>query len=46
LMDAALFPLGSVADAVRWIQRLYGTLIVYNPKKVVAFMNVGDESNS
>lgn len=46
LMDAALFPLGSVADAVRWLQRLYGTLIVYNPKKVVAFMNVGDETNS
>ena len=46
LMDAAMFPLGSVADAVRWLQRLYGTLIVYNPKKVVAFMNVGDTANS
>ncbi len=43
LMDAALFPLGSVADSIRWLQRLYGTLIVYNPKKIVEFINVGDE---
>ena len=41
LLDMALFPLANVVDAQRWLQRLYGTLIVYNPKKVIHFKNVG-----
>lgn len=46
LMDMALFPLGAIADAVRWFQRLYGTLIVYNPLKVICFKNVGSIPNA
>ncbi len=41
LLDAALFPLGPTADAIRWIQRVYGALLVYNPKKIVVLRNVG-----
>jgi len=46
LLDASIFPLGAVADAVRWLQRLYGTLLVYNAKKIVVFKNVGDTPNA
>ncbi len=43
LLDMALFPLANVVDAQRWLQRLYGTLIVYNPKKIIHFVNVGSK---
>ena len=41
LLDAALFPLGSIADAIRWLQRLYGALLVYSPNRIVVYQNVG-----
>lgn len=44
LMEAALFPLGAVADSPRWLQRLYGALLVYNPKKIQVWKNVGQTS--
>jgi hypothetical protein len=43
LLDMAMFPLANVVDAQRWLQRLYGTLIVYNPKKIIHFVNVGSK---
>ena len=46
LLDAALFPLGPTADAIRWIQRVYGALLVYNPKKIVVIQNVGSAVTS
>lgn len=44
LMDATLFPLANVADRIQWLQRLYGALAVYNPKRVVIFKNAGAKS--
>ncbi len=41
LMDMAKFELGPVADSRWWLQRLYGTLMVYNPALIYVFKNVG-----
>lgn len=41
LMDVMRFPLANVADSVRWLLRMYGALLVYNPKRVVIFKNAG-----
>lgn len=37
-------PLAIVAPAIRWMQLLYGTPIVYAPKKHVIFRNIGIQS--
>lgn len=44
LLDATLFPLANVVDGIQWLQRLYGTLLVRNPKRIVVFTNVGTTS--
>jgi hypothetical protein len=35
-------PLATVAASIRWMQLLYGTPIVYSPKRAVIYLNVGD----
>lgn len=35
-------PLATVAASIRWMQLLYGTPIVYTPKKNIIFLNVRD----
>lgn len=45
LMDVMRFPLANVADSVRWLQRMYTALLVYNPKRVVVYKNVGSIPN-
>jgi len=34
-------PLAIIDDSLRWLQKLYGTLIVYNPLKIVVIKNIG-----
>ena len=46
LLDATKFPLGAVADSMRWLQRLYGALIVYNPRRIVILKNAGSNPAS
>ncbi len=42
LLPMVKMPLPIVGDqAARWLQKLYGTPILYNPKRVVIFKNVG-----
>ncbi len=45
LLDLTLFPLATTVDSIRWLQRLYGTLMVKNPRRVVVFKNVGSIPN-
>jgi hypothetical protein len=45
LMDVMRFPLANVADSVRWLQRMYTALLVYNPKRVVVYKNIGSTPN-
>jgi hypothetical protein len=35
-------PLATIAASIRWMQLLYGTPIVYTPKKNVVYINVSD----
>ena len=44
LLDATLFPLANVVDGIQWLQRLYGTLLVRNPKRIVIYKNAGTEA--
>jgi hypothetical protein len=46
LLDLTLFPLATSVDGVRWLQRLYGTLMIKNPLRIVVFKNVGDQPNA
>ncbi len=39
-------PLAIIDDSKRWLQKLYGALLVYNPNKIVVFKNVGSTANS
>ena len=34
-------PLAIIDDSVRWLLKLYGTLMVYNPNKIVILKNIG-----
>jgi hypothetical protein len=44
LLPMVKMPLPIVGDqAARWLQKLYGTPILYNPKRVVVFKNVGSK---
>jgi len=36
-------PLATLAASVRWMQLLYGTPIVYSPRRNVIFINVLDD---
>jgi hypothetical protein len=46
LLDFALFPLATSVDATTWLQRLYGTLLVYNPQRIAILENVGTTASS
>lgn len=35
-------PLATVAASIRWMQLIYGTPIIYTPKKNILFLNVAD----
>lgn len=39
-------PLAVIDDSIRWLQKLYGTLIVYNPYKIVVIKNIGATAHS
>jgi hypothetical protein len=41
LLDAAKFPLATTVDAIQWLQRLYGMLIMYNTQRIVIIINAG-----
>ena len=45
LLDLTLFPLATSVDALRWMQRLYGTLMVRKPNRIVVYKNVGTLPN-
>jgi len=45
LLDLAKWPLATSIDSIIWMIRLYCTLFVYNPKKIVVFKNVGSIPN-
>lgn len=34
-------PLAIIDDSIRWLLKLYGTLMVYNPNKIVILKNIG-----
>lgn len=36
-------PLATIAPSIRWMQLLYGTPIVYSPRKNIIFINVKDD---
>lgn len=42
LLDISQFPLANTIDARRWLQRLYGVLMVYAPMYLYEFINVGE----
>jgi hypothetical protein len=35
-------PLATIAPSIRWMQLLYGTTLVYSPRKAVVYINVRD----
>jgi len=39
-------PLAIIDDSIRWLQKLYGVLMVYNPLKIVIFKNIGGTAHS
>jgi hypothetical protein len=41
LLDAAKFPLATTVDAIQWLQRLYGVMIVKNTQRIVILINAG-----
>lgn len=41
LLPMVKMPLATIDDSIRWLQKLYGTPIVFNPNKVVIFKNIG-----
>ena len=46
LLDFALFPLATSVDATTWLQRLYGTLLVYNPQRIAVLINAGTTASA
>jgi len=46
LLDAAKFPLATTVDAIQWLQRLYGVLIIKNTRRIVIFINAGSTAAS
>jgi len=43
LLPMVKMPLAQIDDSKRWMQKHYGTPIVYNPNKIVVFKNVGSD---
>lgn len=41
LLPLVKMPLATIDDSVRWLQKLYGTPILFNPNKMVVLKNVG-----
>jgi hypothetical protein len=41
LLPMVKMPLATIDDSVRWLQKLYGTPILFNPNKMVVLKNVG-----
>lgn len=39
-------PLAKLDDSIRWLQKLYGGLLVYNPYKMVMIKNIGATAHS
>lgn len=44
LLPMVKMPLATIDDSVRWLQKLYGTPILYNPNKMVVVKNIGSTS--
>ena len=44
LLPMVKMPLAIIDDSIRWLQKLYGTPIVYNPNKIVVVKNIGTQS--
>ncbi len=41
LLPMVKMPLATIDDSIRWLQKLYGTPILFNPNKMVLVKNVG-----
>jgi hypothetical protein len=41
LLPMIAMPLAIIDDSIRWLMKLYGVLMVYNPNKIVVYKNVG-----
>lgn len=41
LLPMVKMPLAIIDDSIRWLQKLYGTPILYNPNKMVVVKNIG-----
>lgn len=41
LLPMVKMPLAVIDDSIRWLQKLYGTPILYNPNKMVVVKNIG-----
>ena len=44
LLPMVAMPLATIDDSIRWLQKLYGTPILYNPNKMVLIKNIGTTS--
>lgn len=46
LLPMVKMPLAVIDDSIRWLQKMYGVPLLFNPNKMVVFKNVGSTAHS